>query len=239
MSDIRDESPEALREFLASERARPDPPPEVEQRVFSRLATTLALEPGLPGPASPASPAATSAGSKAFLAGGARRVLSIFLVGAAVGAGGYGAFQAVRQPPPSPPATTPRALVPPAPLPAPLPAPDPPQATPPAPGPAPQARGREPGESRDQSLAAERRLLELARTALVKGDHDAAIANLRRHARGFAEGQLAEERDALLIRALVGKGQYAQARERASRFHRLHPRSLFAGVVEQAMQSIP
>jgi outer membrane protein assembly factor BamD (BamD/ComL family) len=103
----------------------------------------------------------------------------------------------------------------------------------------PQTRGREPGESRDQGLAAERRLLELARSALVKGDHDAALASLRRHARGFAEGQLAEERDALLIRALVGKGQYAQARERASRFHRQHPRSLFAGVVEQAMQSIP
>jgi outer membrane protein assembly factor BamD (BamD/ComL family) len=98
---------------------------------------------------------------------------------------------------------------------------------------------REIGESRDQSLAAERRLLEQARTALVKGDGDGAIASLRKHARLFADGQLAEERDALLIRALVGKGEYAQARERASRFHKQHPRSLFAGVVDQAMQSIP
>jgi len=105
--------------------------------------------------------------------------------------------------------------------------------------PTPQTRVREPTESRDQGLAAERRLLEQARTALVKGDDDGAIASLRRHARHFADGQLSEERDALLIRALVGKGEYPQARERASRFLRRHPRSLFSGVVEEAMRSIP
>jgi hypothetical protein len=239
MSDIRDESPEALREFLDSERACPDPPPAVEQRVFSRLATTLALSPGLPAPPAPAAPAVPSAGTKILLAGGARRVLSIFLVGAAVGAGGYGTFQAVRQRPAAPLATAPHALEPPAPAPALLPEPSPPEVAPPPPAPAPPVRAREPGESRDQMLAAERRLLEQARTALVKGDDDTAITTLRRHARIFVDGQLAEERDALLIRALVGKGEYAQARERASRFHKQHPRSLFAGVVDQAMQAIP
>jgi hypothetical protein len=235
MADIRDERPEDLREFLDSERAYPDPPPEVEQRVFSRLVTTLALSPGLPAP--PAPPVAASVGAKVMVAGGVRRVLTIFLLGAGVGAGGYGAFQALHTRPPAQPISLPAAPEPPAPLPPPL-----PEATPPAPeppSPAPQARARESGESRDQRLAAERRLLESARTALVAGEHDAAIASLRRHARVFSDGQLAEERDALLIRALVGKGDYPQARERASRFHRQHPRSLFAGVVDQAMQSIP
>jgi hypothetical protein len=240
MSDIRDESPEALREFLESERGRPDPPPEAEQRVFSRLAVTLALPPGLPAPSSPTTPAlpAAATGAKVLVAGGVRRVLSIFLVGATVGAGGYGALQAVRQRPPAQPVTAPRAPNPPAALPAPLPEPALPQIEPP-PSPAPQVRPREPGASRDQSLAAERKLLEGARSALVKGDDDGAIASLRRHARIFANGQLAEERDALLIRALVGKGDYAQARERTNRFHQQHPRSLFSEVVDQAMRSIP
>jgi hypothetical protein len=237
MSDIRDENPEALREFLESERDRPDPPPEAEQRVFSRLAATLAFPPGLPAPSKPAAPTAAT-GAKVLVVGGVRRVLSIFLVGATVGAGGYGALQAVRQSPPTQPAAVPRAPEPPAALPAPLPEPAPPQVVPP-PSPAPQVRPRETGESRDQSLAAERKLLEGARTALVKGDDDAAITSLRRHARVFAHGQLSEERDALLIRALVGKGDYAQARERASRFHKQHPRSLFSEVVDQAMRSIP
>ncbi len=230
MSDIRDNPPEALREFLDSERNRPDPSPEVEQRVFSRLATTLALSPPPSAPASPAAPAAQALG-----VGGVRRVLGIFLVGAAVGAGGYGVLQAVRQPAPAQPAALPiaRETVPP-----PTPEPSALQVEPP-PTPAPRVSVREPGESRDQRLAAERRLLEQARTALVNGNADAAIVSLRRHARVFADGQLAEERDALLIRALVSTGDYAQARARTSRFHRQHPRSLFFETVEQAIRSIP
>jgi len=237
MSDIRDESPEVLREFLASERDRPDPPPEAEQRVFSRLAATLALSPGLPAPSTPSAPTAAS-GAKVLVVGGVRRVLGIFLVGATVGAGGYGALQALRRDPPAPPTAVPRAPEPPAALPVLLPEPAPPKVvSPPSPGP--QARPRETGEGRDQSLAAERKLLEGARAALVTGDEDAAIASLRRHARIFAHGQLSEERDALLIRALVGQGDHAQARERARRFHKQYPRSLFSEAVDQAIRSIP
>ena len=38
---------------------------------------------------------------------------------------------------------------------------------------------------------------------------------------------------------LVAKGDFAQARERATRFHRQHPSSLFQPAVDQALQSIP
>jgi hypothetical protein len=237
MSDTRDESPADLREFLESERDRPDPPPEAEQRVFSRLAVTLAFPPGLPTPSSPAVPAAAT-GAKVLVVGGVRRVLGIFLVGATVGAGGYGTLQAVRHRAPAQPVTAPRAPEPPAARPAPLPEPPLPQVVSPPP-PAPQVVPRVPGENRDQSLAAERKLLEGARSALVQGDDDAAITSLRRHARVFPQGQLAEEREALLIRALVGRGDHAQARQRARRFHKQHPRSLFSEVVDQAMRSIP
>lgn len=44
MAETLDPSPEGLREFLDAEKACPDPVPEVQQRVFSRLATTLALD---------------------------------------------------------------------------------------------------------------------------------------------------------------------------------------------------
>jgi len=38
---------------------------------------------------------------------------------------------------------------------------------------------------------------------------------------------------------LVAKGDHALARERAARFRRHHPTSLFLPAVEQAVQSIP
>jgi TolA-binding protein len=107
------------------------------------------------------------------------------------------------------------------------------------PRPAGQAGLGDSRDARDDRLAAERRLLEIARTALGRGRTDGALATLHQHARLFPSGQLAEERESLLVQALVAKGDYAQARERATRFHRQHPHSLFAPVVEQALQSIP
>jgi hypothetical protein len=62
---------------------------------------------------------------------------------------------------------------------------------------------------------------------------------LRTHARTFPHGQLAEERDSLTVQALIAKGDFAQARERAAHFHQQHPGSLFGPVVEQALRSIP
>jgi outer membrane protein assembly factor BamD (BamD/ComL family) len=93
--------------------------------------------------------------------------------------------------------------------------------------------------SKDEGLAAERNLIEMARTALARGRIDGALATLHRHARRFAKGQLAEERDSLFVQTLVAKGDFAQARERATRFRRQHPSSLFQPAVDQALQSIP
>jgi outer membrane protein assembly factor BamD (BamD/ComL family) len=95
------------------------------------------------------------------------------------------------------------------------------------------------GDARDRGLAAERKLVEMGRTALARGHTDLAIAALRRHTQAFPNGQLAEERDSLLVQALVAKGEFAQARQRAVRFHRQHPHSLFLPVVDQALRSIP
>jgi hypothetical protein len=256
MSDASDPQQESLRQYLDAEKSRPDPSPEVQQRTMARLTATLGLGAGLGnGPASSApsdlssAPQATPRLVRVF-ARGPHRAWATFLVGAAVGATVYGTVARLRQdpkvvnPPPAtwmvaPPASESTAV-------APLPVPELPSAVEAGHRPIVTApsNGRSPGEpavggSKDEGLAAERHLIEMARTALARGRLDGALATLHRHARRFAKGQLAEERDSLLVQTLVAKGDYGQAREHATRFRRQHPSSLFQPVVDQALQSIP
>ncbi|MGZ6029589.1 MAG: hypothetical protein ACXWK5_09240, partial [Myxococcaceae bacterium] len=93
----------------------------------------------------------------------------------------------------------------------PTPAPPPPEAPPPEP---PAPRG------------AERALLHRARADIASGSLSAADSLLVRHAREFPAGQLAEEREALVIRLLVREGRIGEARVRAARFRQAHPRSI-------------
>jgi TolA-binding protein len=173
--------------------------------------------------------------------------MATFLVGAAVGATVYGTVARLRQDPRPPSPSQDKVIVAPAsvaPVPAAL-APNSPTTVETTPGriaSAPNtlhASGESVAQTRDTGLAAERNLIEIARTALARGHIDAALATLRRHARQYPQGKLSEERDSLLVQALVAKGDYAQARERATRFRRQHPSSLFLPAVDQAVQSIP
>ena len=252
MADAPDPLPESLRPWVDAEKACPEPPADACQRTMSRLSATLGLPPDLGPPtslpANPSSPPLVPTGHSVtgILARGTYRTVATFLVGAAVGAAVYGTVSGPRRAPtpqmaparptqienspPSPVSTVVAPEMPPAPEPAPRPA-----AT------VATVRGNgEPavGGSRDGGLAAERNLIEMARTALARGRVDGALALLRRHARQFPKGQLGEERDSLLIQAWVAKGDHAQARERAASFRRHHPTSLFLPAVEQAMQSI-
>jgi hypothetical protein len=88
-------------------------------------------------------------------------------------------------------------------------------------------------------LDAERALLDAARAALVSGDTDIALGALDRHARTYAHPILAEERDALLVQALVRAGRYNEARTRAEAFRDHTPNSLFRPAVDAAVGSIP
>jgi hypothetical protein len=83
-----------------------------------------------------------------------------------------------------------------------------------------------PASSRDQ-LAAESALLDLARIAVAQGDGDRALQAVDRHRVEFPSGLLAEEREALAIKALHLLGRDAEARARAARFERAYPQSLF------------
>jgi hypothetical protein len=256
MSDKSDPLHESLREFVDAERARPDPSPEAQQRTFARLSATLGLVGGAgDGPTSsppqspPASASPTGHTLARVVAHGSRRGLATFLVGAALGATAYGTVAHLQQK--SRATQAPSAEI----------APRPPEPVPLAPEPRPEARARveddpprpvasptsstrapteqETGRSKDQGLAAERKWIEMARTALARGRVDGALAALRHHARVYPSGQLAEERDSLLVQSLVAKGDYAQARAQAARFGRQHPRSLFSPAIEQALRSIP
>ncbi len=242
-----------LQALLDVERSPPDLPRDVAARVLQRVEATAAF-----GAASGEHGAAVGGG----LGGGllARRLpfgMVMFVLGGLAGAG----LHATLQPSVRPPAAAPRApLLPvspvsgatePAPLapvvpppraevpePVPLVRPAPVPATVPVPSVAYAAR--EPtGPGRDVDLAAERALLEIARTALARGQVEAALDAVQRHARRFPRGQLVEERESVWIQALVAGERSAEARQRAAEFRRRFPQSILRPVVEAAVRSIP
>ncbi len=102
---------------------------------------------------------------------------------------------------------------------------------------APSASSR--ARPRDVHLAEERALLEVARTALARGQPDAAFASLEKHKQTFPSGRLVEEREVLAIEALAELGRGPEARERAARFRRAYPESILLPAVEASLQTIP
>jgi outer membrane protein assembly factor BamD (BamD/ComL family) len=96
-----------------------------------------------------------------------------------------------------------------------------------------------PVEPGDDGLASERSLLEIARSAIGRGQVEGALEALGRHARKFPNGLLVEEREGLTVQALVVARQFDEARARGARFKERYPRSLFSPLVEQALGSIP
>jgi hypothetical protein len=81
--------------------------------------------------------------------------------------------------------------------------------------PAPPARAAAPARDDDDldgTLAGESPLIENARARIGEGNPERALALLAWHARKFPHGQLAEEREALWVQALVRKGAATEAR---------------------------
>jgi hypothetical protein len=88
-------------------------------------------------------------------------------------------------------------------------------------------------------LADERQLILVARAGLARGRPKEALAALDEHARRFAAGELAEEREGLRVEALVASGSYEDAKAVAERFDAKFPDSMLRGSVRHALQSIP
>jgi hypothetical protein len=254
--------PSNLRALLEQEKAGGEPSPDARERVLLRLTGTFAagapvgLPPGTGPKGSPVPGQHATTGSpqvvRAAAVGTAARVVRtavVFLTGAASGVGGYHLAERSRRPPPaSAPVVVPAARQE---MPRPPEMPEP--ALPPTREPAPSAsrvplRTRTPSTAEaaheatdrpDDPLAVERSLVEMARAALTRGQAERALLALRRHAQQFPKGELTEEREGLLVQALVAAQKYDQAREKADQFKQHYPRSLFAPVVDQAIGSIP
>jgi len=218
----------------------PDPPASVEDEILSRLGRTLQFPLG--SPAHGVAPAPRPG----VLARPPVRTVATLLLGAALGAGVHETLdrRAART-------VSDAVAVAPAPVVSPpRPLPPGPSAEPSAAVPAPLARAINhhhevqdhapaiDAPTRDRALAAERALLEQARTALTRGQDGDALTVLERHARTFPQGALAEERESLLVQALVGGQQYERARRAAERFHHRFPNSIFGAGVDEAVASI-
>jgi hypothetical protein len=96
-----------------------------------------------------------------------------------------------------------------------------------------------PSMSRGSQLSAERAILEETRTAIVQGNGQAALDRLEGYRRSFPNPLLSEERDALLVEALVKVGRYDEARARARLLRKRMPDSIFLPMVDAAIRAIP
>jgi hypothetical protein len=91
----------------------------------------------------------------------------------------------------------------------------------------------------DGQLAAERTLLDVARTALARGNGGDALAAAVRHEKRYPTGALTEEREAMAIQALVLLGRQDEARARGASFHQRFPGSVLAPALDSALGAIP
>jgi TolA-binding protein len=85
----------------------------------------------------------------------------------------------------------------------------------------------------------EETLLRRAWSALARNDAHAARAALLEHERIYPQGDLAEERDALLIKALLALGDSSAARARASAFLESYPTSIHRTQAREAVSQEP
>jgi hypothetical protein len=80
--------------------------------------------------------------------------------------------------------------------------------------------------SPQESYAAELYLLQRAQSDYASQDFPDALVLVAEHARRFANGRLAEEREALRVRSLAGAGRGDQARRALTAFAKRFPRSV-------------
>jgi hypothetical protein len=220
----------------------PAPSADFEARVFAKV--SAAAGGVLPGAAAGPVAGGAVAVTKATLAvGGALLVAAGVAGGVVLGRTVWAPEPVVVAPPPAqlapevPPPPPP--VEPPPPTPALTPAP--PVRAPVRPAVAPPPRPVEvvepaaPAGARDTGLSRERALLEVARTALARGEIASALEAVERHARDFPQGRLAEEREVLAVQALAlaGRGDEASARARA--FRAAFPDSLLQPAVDAAL----
>lgn len=197
------------------ERARtiPHAPDVVRARALARARATVAA-----ATASTAAQAVPARGRGLRIAWAASVALLIGAASAAAALRGW-----MPQGPDPSPEPSPRLLRP-------VPASVPDHPAPPAVAPAamPIAKPQRPARlpTAQESYAAELALLQRAQAAYTQRDFSNALALVAEHGRHFPNGRLAEQRDALRVRSLVGSGRADEARRAVAAFTRRFPRSV-------------
>lgn len=101
------------------------------------------------------------------------------------------------------------------------------------------AARKAPPLSSPASLREEHLLLDAARDAIVQGEPDSALAPLATHAARFPQGVLAEEREALRIRALARLGRNAEAQAVLAAMRANYPHSFLLEGAASDIETIP
>ena len=91
---------------------------------------------------------------------------------------------------------------------------------------------------RDGMLRAEHGLLANARLAISAAEIDKALDILRTHETRFPKGRLAENRDALHVRALMAAGQYDSVQTRVELFRNRYPESFLLADIDRELGSL-
>jgi hypothetical protein len=229
----------------------PEPPPDLEQRLLPTIEamTSAAALVGASGVAPPAAKLATLAGVR-HLFGSLGLWSSAASLAIGVGAGvvlhqhvmlpveqpkAPPAAEASSPPPPAPhaePAAEPQATAP---------IDETPKVRPGVPTPSPRLPAQPPPPPAPvavNTLPAEQRLLDTARTALLRRRPELAMTALDEYAKAFPEGRLVEEHAALTVQSLCLLGRADEARSAARVFSERYPRSVFAEAVRLSIESL-
>jgi hypothetical protein len=93
------------------------------------------------------------------------------------------------------------------------------------------------GATPQESYAVELGLLRRAQVAYASSDFSSALVLVAEHARRFPTGRLAEEREALRVRSLVGSGRLDDARRAVAGFAARFPRSVLLSRLQEATRA--
>jgi RNA polymerase sigma-70 factor (ECF subfamily) len=93
------------------------------------------------------------------------------------------------------------------------------------------------GAPREDPFTAELELLQRAHGAYTRHEFSAALTLIAEHARRFPKGHLAEQREALRVRSLIGAGHQDEAQRAAAAFAVQFPRSVLLSRVGSESES--
>ncbi len=86
-----------------------------------------------------------------------------------------------------------------------------------------------------EAYAMELRVLQPARQAVAQRDFASALGPIAEHQRRYPSGKLAEEREALRVKALLGLGRTAEAQRAGAGFRQNFPHSVLLGRMDEML----